>query len=102
MGKQTYMRLKGSQSFRQRLLLATLSSRSIIIEDIRDEDTLPGLHPYEVSFLRLLEKVCDDCVVEINETGMLFEVFITFSIVFLKMYVFYFAICFINISGMLY
>lgn len=69
MGKVSYMKLKGSQNLRIRLLLATLSSKSIIIEDIRADATWPGLRPHEVSFLRLLEKVCDDCVVEINETG---------------------------------
>ncbi|PHU25727.1 putative RNA 3'-terminal phosphate cyclase-like protein [Capsicum chinense] len=71
MGKVSYMKLKGSQNLRLRLLLATLSSKSIIIEDIRADATWPGLRPHEVSFLRLLEKVCDDCVVEINETGKL-------------------------------
>ncbi|KAH0664404.1 hypothetical protein KY284_029335 [Solanum tuberosum] len=69
MGKVCYMKLKGSQNLRLHLLVATLSSKSIIIEDIRADSTWLGLRPHEVSFLRLLEKVCDDCVVEINETG---------------------------------
>ncbi|EPS72448.1 hypothetical protein M569_02311 [Genlisea aurea] len=69
MGKIPYMRLKGSRSLRLRLLLSTLSSTPILIEDIHAEDTWPGLRPHEVSLLRLLEKVSDDCVVEINETG---------------------------------
>ncbi|KAH6774496.1 RNA cyclase family protein [Perilla frutescens var. hirtella] len=69
MGKISYTRLKGSQNFRLRLLLATLSSTPIIINDIRAESTFPGLRPHEVSFLRLLEKVSDDCAVEVNETG---------------------------------
>ncbi|PKI35416.1 probable RNA 3'-terminal phosphate cyclase-like protein [Punica granatum] len=69
MGKTTYKRLPGSQSLRQRLLLASLSSTAIIVEDIRSDSTWPGLLPHEVSLLRLFEKVCDDCVVEINETG---------------------------------
>jgi RNA 3'-terminal phosphate cyclase-like protein len=63
------MRLKGSQHFRQRLLLSTLSTTPIIIDDIRTDATWPGLRPYEINFLRLLELICDDCVVEINETG---------------------------------
>ncbi|XWS73825.1 hypothetical protein CRYUN_Cryun02cG0162700 [Craigia yunnanensis] len=42
MGKRTYKRLKGSQNMRQRLLLATLKSTPIIIEDIHTDDTLPG------------------------------------------------------------
>ncbi|KAG8384740.1 hypothetical protein BUALT_Bualt04G0149600 [Buddleja alternifolia] len=69
MGKISYVRLKGSQSLRLRLLLSTLSSTPVLIEDIRADATWPGLRPHEVSFLRLLEKVSDDCVVEINETG---------------------------------
>ena len=69
MGKVTYKRLKGSQNMRLRLLLATLKSTPIIIEDIHDDDTLPGLRPHEISLLRLFEKVTDDCLIEINETG---------------------------------
>ncbi|KAL2454714.1 putative RNA 3'-terminal phosphate cyclase-like protein [Abeliophyllum distichum] len=38
-------------------------------EDIRADATWPGLLSHEVSLLRLLEKVSDDCHVEINETG---------------------------------
>lgn len=72
MGKTTYKRLKGSQNLRQRLLLATLSSSPVLIEDIRADDSLPGLHQHEVSLLQLFEKVSDDCVVEINETGKFF------------------------------
>ncbi|KAL5747769.1 hypothetical protein ACOSP7_024783 [Xanthoceras sorbifolium] len=66
---KAYKKLKGSQSLRQRLVLSTLASTPLLIEDIRAEETWPGLRPHEVSLLRLLEKVCDDCVVEINETG---------------------------------
>ncbi|KAF8399415.1 hypothetical protein HHK36_015280 [Tetracentron sinense] len=69
MVKTSYMRLKGSQQLRQRLLLSTLSATPVLIEDIRADDTWPGLRPHEVSLLRLLEKISDDCVVEINETG---------------------------------
>lgn len=54
---------------RQRLLLSTLSHRAIIIEDIRSDGTPPGLRSYEISLLRLIEKISDDCKVEINETG---------------------------------
>ncbi|XP_021279316.1 probable RNA 3'-terminal phosphate cyclase-like protein [Herrania umbratica] len=69
MGKITYKRLKGSQNMRQRLLLATLKSTPILIEDIHADDTLPGLRPHEISLIRLFEKVTDDCLIEINETG---------------------------------
>ncbi|KAL0011893.1 hypothetical protein SO802_007001 [Lithocarpus litseifolius] len=69
MGKLQYKKMKGSSNLRQRLVLATLSSTPLLIEDIRAEHTLPGLHPHEISFLRLLEKLCDDCSLIINETG---------------------------------
>ncbi|KAG6585410.1 probable RNA 3'-terminal phosphate cyclase-like protein [Cucurbita moschata] len=67
--KTKYKRLKGSQILRQRLLLATLSHTPVLIEDIRTDETWPGLRPHEVSFLRLMEKICDDSFIEINETG---------------------------------
>ncbi|KAK7255787.1 hypothetical protein RIF29_29207 [Crotalaria pallida] len=69
MGKTSYKRLKGSRSFRQRLLLSTLSYTPILIEDIRTDDTFPGLSKHEISLLRLFESVSDGCHVEINETG---------------------------------
>ncbi|XP_010914776.1 probable RNA 3'-terminal phosphate cyclase-like protein [Elaeis guineensis] len=69
MGKTAYMRLKGSHHLRQRLVLATLSANPIVVEEIRADDSSPGLRTHEASLLRLLEKVSDDCTVEINETG---------------------------------
>ncbi|XP_072998054.1 probable RNA 3'-terminal phosphate cyclase-like protein [Typha latifolia] len=69
MGKTSYMRLKGSSHLRQRLVLSTLASTPIVVEEIRADDTSPGLRSHEISLLRLLEKVSDDCLVEINETG---------------------------------
>ncbi|WJX48033.1 hypothetical protein P8452_34649 [Trifolium repens] len=67
--EKSYKKLKGSQSFRQRLLLSALSSTPIIIEDIRSGKTKPGLRKYEYSLLRLFETVCDGYRVDINETG---------------------------------
>ncbi|KAF5827984.1 phosphate cyclase [Dunaliella salina] len=63
------LKFKGSNSFRLRLLLSTLSGKSIRIDDIRLNDTSPGLRDFEASFLRLMEKLTNGCVVEINETG---------------------------------
>lgn len=73
MVKTTYKKLKGSQNLRQCLLLSTLSCTPIIIEDIRPEELPPGLRHHEISLLRLLEMICDDCTVEINETGTKFK-----------------------------
>ncbi|KXZ50132.1 hypothetical protein GPECTOR_17g1005 [Gonium pectorale] len=64
------LRFKGCQHFRQRLVCSTLSGRPIRIDDIRAADPeSPGLRDFEASFLRLLEKLTNGCVVEINETG---------------------------------
>ncbi|MCL7032970.1 hypothetical protein MKW94_027242 [Papaver nudicaule] len=67
MGK--YMKLKGSQHFRQRLVLATLSGTPILIDEIRSDDMSPGLRPHEITLLRLIEEISDDVVVVLNETG---------------------------------
>ncbi|CAF2132517.1 BnaA03g51490D [Brassica napus] len=48
---------KGSHSFRQRLLLWTLSSTPIIRQRLN-----PSLQHHEMSLLRLFETVSDDCV----------------------------------------
>ena len=63
------LKFKGSQHFRQRLVFATLSGRPIRIDGIREQDENPGVRDYEACLLRLIEKVTDGCVVEINETG---------------------------------
>ena len=63
------LKFQGCQSFRHRLVCATLSGRPIRIDDIRALDESPGLKDFEASFLRLLEKVTNGCKVEINETG---------------------------------
>jgi RNA 3'-terminal phosphate cyclase-like protein len=62
-------RCKGSQNFRQRLVLAALSGKALRIDDIRTSDLNPGLRNFEVCLLRLLEKISNGCVMEINETG---------------------------------
>ncbi|KAK9918153.1 hypothetical protein WJX75_001749 [Coccomyxa subellipsoidea] len=63
------LKFKGSQHLRQRLICATLSGKAIRIEGIRERDQNPGLRDYEACLLRLIEKVTDGCVIEINETG---------------------------------
>ncbi|KAK9469592.1 RNA 3'-terminal phosphate cyclase/enolpyruvate transferase [Lipomyces arxii] len=55
--------------FRMRLVLATLSGRTIKIDRIRSDDMEPGLKDYEVSFLRLLEAITNGSVIEISYTG---------------------------------
>ncbi|XP_057809987.1 probable RNA 3'-terminal phosphate cyclase-like protein [Salvia miltiorrhiza] len=64
-------KFKGSQNLRMRLLLSTLTHTPIEITDIRtDGDGVQvGLRPYEVSLLRLLMLLSNNCYYEINDTG---------------------------------
>ena len=63
------LRFRGSQHLRQRLVCATLSGRTIRIDGIRERDESPGLRDFEANLLRLIEKLTNGCIVEINETG---------------------------------
>jgi len=63
------LKYSGCANFRQRLILSTLSGRSLLITSIRSQDSSPGLRDFEASFLRLLDKLVNGCTIEINETG---------------------------------
>lgn len=63
------VRFTGHAYFRQRLVLATLSSRPVRIDKIRPDDEEPGIRDFEAGFLRLLEKLTNGSTVEINYTG---------------------------------
>lgn len=65
------LKLRGSASFRQRVVLATLAGRPLRLDEIRENDEAPGLRDYEASLLRLIESITDGCRIEINETGAL-------------------------------
>jgi RNA 3'-terminal phosphate cyclase-like protein len=53
------LRYEGCAQFRQRIVAATLSQKSLRIDKIRDQDDSPGLHDFEANFLRLIEKITD-------------------------------------------
>ncbi|KAK7831444.1 putative rna 3'-terminal phosphate cyclase-like protein [Quercus suber] len=53
MGKLQYKKMKGSSNLRQRLVLATLSSTPLLIEDIRAEHTLPVPSSLTMVFMTL-------------------------------------------------
>lgn len=67
----------GAAWLRQRLVLATLSGRAVRVDHIRDDapssaaaaSDEPGVRPFEVALLRLLEKITNGSHVEINATG---------------------------------
>ncbi|KAI3841303.1 hypothetical protein MKW98_007784 [Papaver atlanticum] len=63
------MKLKGSRHFRERLVLSTLSGTPISIEEIRADETWPGLRSHEIKLLRLIEEISDGGAVVLNETG---------------------------------
>jgi RNA 3'-terminal phosphate cyclase len=53
------LRYEGCTQFRQRIVAATLSQKSLRIDKIRDQDDSPGLNDFEANFLRLIEKITD-------------------------------------------
>jgi RNA 3'-terminal phosphate cyclase-like protein len=60
---------KNHNHLRHRLILALLSRRPVRIDQIRPNASSPGLKPYEISFLRLLEKITEGTRLEISYTG---------------------------------
>jgi len=69
MKSSRFQEYSGSNFLRQRLVLATLTSRSIRISNIRTKDDDPGLQEAEAGFVRLLDKLTNGSKVEVNETG---------------------------------
>eukprot|EP01122_Echinamoeba_exundans_P004771 TRINITY_DN15006_c0_g1_i1.p1 TRINITY_DN15006_c0_g1~~TRINITY_DN15006_c0_g1_i1.p1 ORF type:complete len:359 (+),score=42.26 TRINITY_DN15006_c0_g1_i1:16-1092(+) len=63
------LKFRGSAYFRQRIICATLSGKSIAIREIRAGDEKPGLREYEASLLRLMDKISNGCKIEIDYTG---------------------------------
>ncbi|CAH1179466.1 unnamed protein product [Phaedon cochleariae] len=67
--RENVLSYKGSNFFRQRLVLSVLSGKPIFISDIRILEDEPGLREFEVSLIRLLDKITNGTTVELNETG---------------------------------
>ncbi|WBW74463.1 rRNA processing protein Rcl1 [Schizosaccharomyces osmophilus] len=65
-------RFKGCEYLTHRLALATLSGTPIRVEGIYPNEADPGLKDYQISFLRLLEKLTNGSVIEISYTGTSF------------------------------
>jgi len=60
----------GATQFRQRIIASLLSSRPLLLRNIRSDDLdAPGLHEHEASFLRLLDRMTNGTKIEINATG---------------------------------
>lgn len=68
--QQQPLRFTGHNALVRRLVLATLTGRTVRISQIRaNSATNPGLANHEVSFLRLLEAVTNGSVIEFSYTG---------------------------------
>jgi len=64
------LKFTGAKFLVQRLVLATLTGRTIRISQIRSSShSSPGLAPHEVSFLRLLESITNGSHIEFSYTG---------------------------------
>ncbi|EMD38305.1 hypothetical protein CERSUDRAFT_93837 [Gelatoporia subvermispora B] len=63
------LHFSGHHYLRNRLVLSILSGKAVRIDKIRSDDKNPGLRDYEVSLLRLLERVTNGTVIEISVTG---------------------------------
>ena len=61
--------LNDCTNFRYKILCATLSNHSLIIDKIRIDEDIIGLKNYEANFLRLIEKVSNGSCIEIDESG---------------------------------
>lgn len=59
----------GSNFLKQRLILSILSGKSVHIVDIRGQDDAPGLRGYEVSLIRLFDKISNGSEIDINKSG---------------------------------
>jgi RNA 3'-terminal phosphate cyclase-like protein len=63
------IKLSGSNFLRQRLILSTLSGKSLKITKIRENDADPGLVECEMNLLRMIELLTNGTTVKVNETG---------------------------------
>ena len=67
---QPPLRFTTQKALAHRLVLSTLTGRTVHISQIRPSSTTnPGLAPHEISFLRLLEAVTNGSHIEISYTG---------------------------------
>ncbi|XP_073835750.1 RNA terminal phosphate cyclase 1 [Musca autumnalis] len=61
---------RGSNFFKQRLILSVLSGKPVKITQIRsDDEANPGMREYEIGLIRLLDKLTNGTKIELNPAG---------------------------------
>ena len=66
MNKSANLEYEGCNYMRLRLVLATLSGKSLKIKNIRSKDTSPGLTVYESSLIRLFDKITNGSRIQVR------------------------------------
>ncbi|OTF74233.1 hypothetical protein BLA29_004000 [Euroglyphus maynei] len=65
-----FLEFQGSNCLRQRIILATLTRRKIIIDQIRERNSSSyGVQKYEISLLKLIEKITNGSSILIDKNG---------------------------------
>ncbi|XP_070195485.1 RNA 3'-terminal phosphate cyclase-like protein [Littorina saxatilis] len=67
------LKYEGCNFFRQRLILATVSGRTVKVSKIRSKDEEPGLREFEASFIRLLDEITNGSITSISRSGTTFQ-----------------------------
>lgn len=63
------MEYEGCNFFRQRVILATVSGKTLKIRNIRSKEEHPGMKEFEASFIRLMDKITNGTKIVISTTG---------------------------------
>lgn len=63
------VKVNGANFLRQRIILATLSGKSLKITKIRENAADPGITEVEMNLLRLVESFTNGATIKVNETG---------------------------------
>ena len=61
--------LNGNICLRERIYLSFVSKKPFYIKNIRTNFKKPGLRSFEIDLFSLIDKLCRNCSIEINETG---------------------------------
>lgn len=65
----------GIQNFRLHLLISLLTSKPLLIKDIRSDNVNPGVREHEIKFLELLSQLTQGTNVEISDSGTEVKIF---------------------------